>query len=65
MARFTNAFYDTPTVAISASDLASGEYYELVSASRTGFTVRFKNSSGQAVNKKFRYAAAGFGSEQT
>ena len=62
---FTNAFYDTPTVAISASDLASGEYYELVSASRTGFTVRFKNSSGQVVSKKFRYAAAGFGSEQT
>ena len=62
---FTNAFYETPSIGITALNLASGDYYELVSTARTGFTIRFKNSSGQVVSKDFKYTAAGFGSEQT
>ena len=41
---FTNAFYQTPSIGITASNLASGDYYEVTSATRSGFTVTFKNS---------------------
>ena len=62
---FTNAFYQEPTVGITAFNLASGDYYELTSVTRTGFTVHFKNSSNSSVDRNFQYVAAGFGSEQT
>ena len=60
---FTNAFYQAPTVGITAFNLASGDYYEVTSVTRTGFTVRFKNSSNSSVDRNFQYVAAGFGSE--
>jgi predicted phage tail protein len=62
---FTTAFYEAPTVGITAFNLASGDYYELTSVTRTGFTVHFKNSSNSSVDRNFQYVAAGFGSEQT
>ena len=62
---FTNAFYQAPTVGITAFNLASGDYYEVTSVTRTGFTVHFKNSSNSSIDRNFQYVAAGFGSEQT
>ena len=62
---FTNAFYQAPTVGITAFNLASGDYYEVTSVTRTGFTVHFKDSSNSSVDRNFQYVAAGFGSEQT
>ena len=62
---FTNAFYQTPSIGITASNLASGDYYEVTSATRSGFTVTFKNSSNAAVDRNFSYQATGFGSEIT
>jgi hypothetical protein len=62
---FTNAFYQAPTIGITAFNLASGDYYEVTSVTRTGFTVHFKNSSNSSVDRNFQYVAAGFGSEQT
>lgn len=62
---FTNAFYQAPTVGVSVFNLVSGDYYEVTSVTRTGFTVHFKNSSNSSVNRNFQYVAAGFGSEQT
>ena len=62
---FTNAFYQEPSIGITASNLASGDYYEVTSASRTGFTVTFKNSSNTAVSRNFQYQAVGYGTEQT
>ena len=62
---FTNAFYRPPTVGIAAFNLLSGDYYEVTSVTRTGFTVHFKDSSNSSVDRKFEYAATGFGSEQT
>ena len=62
---FTNAFYQTPSIGITASNLASGDYYEVTSATRSGFTVTFKNSSNAAVDRNFSYQATGFGSETT
>tara|TARA_Y100000356_G_scaffold134614_1_gene144450 strand:+ start:870 stop:4379 length:3510 start_codon:yes stop_codon:yes gene_type:complete len=62
---FTNAFYQTPSIGITASNLASGDYYEVTSATRSGFTVTFRNSSNAAVDRNFSYQATGFGSETT
>ena len=62
---FTNAFYEPPNVAITAFNFASGDYYELTSVTRTGFTIHFKDSSNGSVSRDFNYVAAGFGSEQT
>lgn len=62
---FTNAFYQAPSVGVTAFNLASGDYYEVTSVTRTGFTVHFKNSSNSSVDRNFQYAATGFGSEQT
>jgi predicted phage tail protein len=60
---FTDAFYQTPEIVISSSNMVSGDYYTLSSASRTGFTVAFKNSSNVAVTRSFAYTATGYGKE--
>ena len=69
---FTNAFfqdgafYNTPpSVGITAFNLASGDYYEVTSITRTGFTVKFKNSSNAVIDRNFQYQAVGYGSERS
>ena len=67
---FTNAFfqdgvfYNTPpSIGITAFNLASGDYYEVTSITRTGFTVKFKDSSNAVIDRNFQYQAVGYGSE--
>ncbi|BAQ93650.1 phage-related protein tail component-like protein [uncultured Mediterranean phage uvMED] len=69
---FTNAFfqdgvfYNTPpSIGITAFNLASGDYYEVTSISRTGFTVKFKNSSNAVIDRNFQFQAVGYGSERS
>ena len=69
---FTNAFfqdgvfYNTPpSIGITAFNLASGDYYEVTSISRTGFTVKFKNSSNAVISRNFQFQAVGYGSERS
>ena len=69
---FANAFFTgtstlggansaLPTIGITPQNMATGDYFELSSISRTGFTVTFKNSSDAIVNRNFDYMATGFG----
>ena len=69
---FTNAFFTgttalggansaLPTIGITPLNMATGDFFELSSISRTGFTVTFKNSSGTIVDRNFNYMATGFG----
>lgn len=58
---FTPAFKDLQGLGISASNLATGDFYELSSKSATGFTVKFKNSSGTVVDRTFDFVAKGYG----
>ena len=69
---FTNAFFTgtsslggansaLPTIGITPQNMATGDFFELSSISRTGFTVTFKNSSGSIVDRNFNYMATGFG----
>ena len=60
---FANAFYQTPSIGISAQDLQTGDFYELTSVSKTGFTITFKNSGGTAVSRTFDWQAVGYGKQ--
>ena len=62
---FTNAFYQTPSIGITAYSLDTGDYYEITSSSRSGFTVTFYDSSATAVDRNFTFLAVGYGTEQT
>jgi len=60
---FSKAFYQTPNLGITASNMASGDYYVISSESRTGFSITFFNSSNAAIDRIFAYQANGFGAE--
>ena len=62
---YDKAFYQTPSLGLTAFNFATGDYYEVTSASRTGFTVTFRNSAGVAIDRNFQYVASGYGTEQT
>lgn len=60
---FENPFFQTPSVGITAYNMASGDYFEVAAVTRTGFQVTFRNSGGTAVSRQFTYTAIGFGRE--
>ena len=58
---YTNAFYASPAVGISAQNMATGDTYTISSKSATGFSIAFTNSSGSGINRTFDYVAQGYG----
>ncbi len=58
---FSPAFKVAPAIGIAAQNLVSGDYYEIVSKTASGFTIRFKNSGGTVVDRTFDYVARGYG----
>jgi hypothetical protein len=58
---FPTAFKVSPALGIAAQNLVSGDFYEIVSKSASGFTIRFKNSGGTVVDRTFDYVAKGYG----
>ena len=58
---FAKSFKVTPAIAITAENLAQGDYYEISSKSASGFTITFKDSGGSAVSRTFDYVAKGYG----
>jgi predicted phage tail protein len=59
---FTSAFYQAPSVGVTAYDLATGDYYEITNVTTTGFDITFRNAAGTALNaRKFTYTAVGYG----
>jgi hypothetical protein len=58
---FVPAFKVAPAIGIAAQNLTSGDYYEIVSKTASGFTIRFKNSGGTVVDRTFDYTAVGYG----
>jgi len=61
---FSNNFYTEPAVAISIRAMAGGDYYNVVSKSRIGFTVQILNS-GLGVARNIDWMAKGYGKEVT
>lgn len=63
---FPSAFYSTPSITITATNMATGDYFELSSVSRTGFTIKFLAADATTVlNRTFDYQAVGHGKEIT
>ena len=71
---FTNAFFtgatgldagadsNPPSVGITCTNLAAGEFFQVSNISGTGFTIVFKDSSNNPINgKQFTFQAVGFG----
>lgn len=58
---FSPSFKVSPSIGIMAQNLAQGDYYEIPTKSASGFTIRFKNSSGTVVSRQFDYVAKGYG----
>jgi len=58
---FSPAFKELQGLGISVSNMTTGDFYELSSKSATGFTIKFKNSSGTIINRTFDFVAKGFG----
>jgi len=61
---FAQAFNQPPAIGISAV-MQTGDYYEITSKARSGFTITFKDSGGTAVSRVFDYVARGYGREET
>ncbi len=63
---FPSAFYSTPSITITATNMATGDYFELSSVSRTGFTIKFLAADATTVlNRTFDYQSVGHGKEIT
>lgn len=58
---FTNGFYNTPNITITAQDMATGDYFLINNKTKNGFDIIFKNSSDTAISRTFDYNAQGFG----
>ena len=50
-----------PSIAITATDMQSGDYFTLSNISNSGFSVHFKDSSNNSINRNFNFIATGFG----
>ena len=61
---FSPWFREIRSVTITAQNMATGDYYEISSKTRTGFNVIFRNSAGTAISRTFDYQAIGFGRER-
>ena len=60
---FADAFYQAPSIGVTAFNMVTGDYFEVASVTRTGFQVTFRNSGGSAVARQFTYTAIGYGRE--
>ena len=57
---YTSRFYVEPSVAITAQDMNSGDYYTISNQSETGFDIQFFNSGASGVSRTFNYFSRGF-----
>ncbi|WP_245294409.1 hypothetical protein [Rhizobium aegyptiacum] len=58
---FSPAYYVLSGIAIAGQDMQTGDYSEITAKTASGFTIRFKNSSGTPVARTFDYVAKGYG----
>lgn len=58
---YDRSFYFSPSVAIVAQDMHTGDYYSVIDKDNSGFRIVFYNSAGTPVSRTFDYVAKGFG----
>jgi len=54
-------FYAAPSIAITAVNMNSGDYYSISNVTTDGFDILFKNSGSTAVSRNFYVLAKGYG----
>jgi hypothetical protein len=57
---YPKPFFAEPAIAITAQEMATGDYYEVTNKSPAGFDVAFKNSGGTGISRTFDYIARGY-----
>ena len=57
---YPSTFYAVPSLGISATNMATGDFFVITNEAVTGFDVTFKNSSGSAVSRIFNYQSKGY-----
>ena len=57
---YPSAFFATPSVGITATDMLSGDYYSIADESSTGFDITFYNSADTIITKNFNWLARGY-----
>lgn len=58
---FGDAFRVTPSIVVTARDMATGDFYTITNQSTTGFDILFKNSASTNVSRTFDWVAKGYG----
>lgn len=58
---FAQGFHAPPAVAITAQNMATGDYYTITNIAADGFDIRFFNSGGTGISRNFDYVAKGYG----
>jgi hypothetical protein len=58
---FSSAFYDTPSINVTAFTMDSGDYFTLSNVGPTNFQVTFFNSGGDLVSRQFTHTSVGHG----
>lgn len=58
---YARPFFAPPAVAVTAENMATGDYYEITAKTREGFTIRFKNSAGTGIARTMDWIAKGYG----
>ena len=61
---FSPAFVALKSVTVNGQDMAQGDYYSITGKARTGFSITFRNSLGNAVSRTFDYQALGYGRQK-
>ena len=57
---YNDAFLSVPKIAVTAQNMATGDFFIIENITTTGFEITFKNSSGTIVARTFDYLARGF-----
>lgn len=58
---FSPSYYVLSGISIAAQNMLTGDYSEITAKTASGFTIRFRNSSGTPVARTFDYVAKGYG----
>lgn len=58
---FANAFFNVPATAITAENMATGDYAQITAKTAAGFTIKFNNAAGTGVSRTMDWIAKGFG----
>ncbi len=58
---FNNAFLAAPSIGISFSASATGDFYTIPSTTATGFTISIYNAAGARQARAFQWTATGYG----